>query len=52
VDRAGLPDVIGTIAGDDTVLMIARAPDGGAALAERMLGLARSEPSSSQGISQ
>jgi transcriptional regulator of arginine metabolism len=52
VDRAGLPDVIGTIAGDDTVLMIARDPAGGAALAERMLGLARSEPSSSQGISQ
>jgi transcriptional regulator of arginine metabolism len=48
VDRAGLPDVIGTIAGDDTVLMIARDPDGGAALAERMLDLARStnQPSS------
>lgn len=40
VDRAALPDVIGTIAGDDTVLMIARDPDGGADLAERMLGLA------------
>jgi transcriptional regulator of arginine metabolism len=52
VDRAGLPDVIGTIAGDDTVLMIARDPAGGAARAERRLGLARSEPSSRQGISQ
>ena len=41
VDRAGLPDVIGTIAGDDTVLLIARDPTGGAALAERMLDLAR-----------
>ena len=41
VDRAALPDVIGTIAGDDTVLMIARDPTGGAALAERMLDLAR-----------
>lgn len=41
IDRAGLPDVIGTIAGDDTVLLISRDPDGGAALAERMLGLAR-----------
>jgi transcriptional regulator of arginine metabolism len=39
VDRAARPDVIGTIAGDDTLLMIARDPDGGAALAERMLGL-------------
>ena len=41
VDRAGLRDVIGTIAGDDTVLVIARDPAGGAALAEQMLGLAR-----------
>lgn len=39
VDHAGLPDVIGTIAGDDTVLMITRDPAGGAALAERMLDL-------------
>jgi transcriptional regulator of arginine metabolism len=42
VDRAGFPEVIGTIAGDDTVLMITRDPDGGADLAERMLALARS----------
>lgn len=40
VDHAGLTEVIGTIAGDDTVLMITRDPAGGAALAERMLGLA------------
>jgi len=40
LDRAGLPEVIGTIAGDDTVLMISRDPTGGTALAERMLGLA------------
>jgi transcriptional regulator of arginine metabolism len=39
VDRAALPDVMGTIAGDDTVLLIARDPTGGAALAARMLGL-------------
>ena len=39
VDRAGLPEVIGTIAGDDTVLMISRDPTGGTALAERMLAL-------------
>ena len=42
VDRAALPDVIGTIAGDDTVLMISPEPDGGPALAERQLGLAGS----------
>ena len=47
IDRAALPDVMGTIAGDDTVLMIARDPDGGAALAERMLGL--TGPSSTTG---
>lgn len=40
LDRAALPDVIGTIAGDDTVLLISRDPAGGATLAERMLGLA------------
>ena len=45
VDRAALADVIGTIAGDDTVLMISREPTGGAALAERMLRLARPVPS-------
>ena len=33
LDRAWLPDVLGTIAGDDTILVIARAADGGAALA-------------------
>jgi len=41
VDRAGLPEVLGTIAGDDTVLLITRDPEGGAAVAERMLGQAR-----------
>ena len=40
LDRAGLPDVVGTIAGDDTVMVIAREPTGGAALAARLLVLA------------
>src|ERR687889_753116 len=39
-DRAGLDDILGTIAGDDTVLVISRQPDGGPALAERFLALA------------
>ncbi len=39
VDRAGLPDVLGTIAGDDTVVVVARAPDGGAHLARALLDL-------------
>ena len=42
LDRASLPDMIGTIAGDDTVLLIARDPAGGADLAQRLLQLARS----------
>ena len=33
LDRAGLPEVIGTVAGDDTVLLVAREPDGGKDLA-------------------
>lgn len=46
LDRSGFPEVIGTIAGDDTVLVVARDPDGGPALAERMLDLApRARPS-------
>jgi transcriptional regulator of arginine metabolism len=36
LDRSGLADVIGTIAGDDTVLLVARDPDGGKDLAELM----------------
>ncbi len=41
IDRARMPDVLGTVAGDDTILVISRAPDGGAALAGRLLDLAR-----------
>lgn len=40
VDTAVLPDVLGTIAGDDTVLVIARSPQSGAELTERLLALA------------
>jgi transcriptional regulator of arginine metabolism len=42
LDRAGLPDVAGTIAGDDTVLLITRQPATSAAgaLASRLLRLA------------
>jgi transcriptional regulator of arginine metabolism len=42
LDRAALPDVIGTVAGDDTVLVIARAVDGAAAVADRLVSLADS----------
>jgi transcriptional regulator of arginine metabolism len=40
VDRAGLPDVLGTIAGDDTILVVARDPVGGRAVARRFIDLA------------
>ncbi|NYD42012.1 arginine repressor [Nocardioides panaciterrulae] len=39
-DRAELPDLLGTVAGDDTVLLISRHPTGGDALARRILALA------------
>ncbi len=43
-DKAEVPDILGTIAGDDTVLVIGRDPAGGDALARRFLGLAGSTP--------
>jgi transcriptional regulator of arginine metabolism len=36
LDRASLPDVVGTIAGDDTILVIAREPLSGAQLAAKI----------------
>ncbi|GAA1475558.1 arginine repressor [Nocardioides aestuarii] len=44
-DKAELPDVLGTIAGDDTVLVIGREPGGGDALARRFVALAGAHPS-------
>jgi transcriptional regulator of arginine metabolism len=35
LDRSGLPDLIGTIAGDDTILVVSREATGGAALAAK-----------------
>jgi transcriptional regulator of arginine metabolism len=40
LDRSGLPDVVGTIAGDDTILVVARAATGGAELATKLAGWA------------
>jgi transcriptional regulator of arginine metabolism len=40
LDKAELGNVLGTIAGDDTVLVISREPKGGDALAQRLLALA------------
>jgi transcriptional regulator of arginine metabolism len=40
LDKVGLPDVLGTIAGDDTVLVMSRDPRGGEQIARRLLALA------------
>jgi transcriptional regulator of arginine metabolism len=40
IDHAGMPSVLGTVAGDDTVLVIARDPAGGEQLAQALLRLA------------
>lgn len=37
IDRAGIAAVLGTIAGDDSILLVSRAPDGGEALANQLL---------------
>ncbi len=39
IDRVGPETILGTIAGDDTVLVISRAADGGAAVADYLLNL-------------
>ena len=44
LDKVALPDVLGTIAGDDTLLVVAREPDGGPALADRFRALAGRTP--------
>ena len=44
LDKAELTEVIGTVAGDDTVLVISREPAGGAALEQRFLDLANRAP--------
>ena len=41
IDRVGLEAILGTIAGDDTVLVITRSPSGGAPIAERFLIMSR-----------
>ena len=43
VDRVGWPTILGTIAGDDTILLITRSPEGGAELADQLLTMSRRE---------
>jgi transcriptional regulator of arginine metabolism len=43
LDKAELVDTLGTIAGDDTVLVIAREPEGGGEVVQRLLGWANGD---------
>jgi transcriptional regulator of arginine metabolism len=44
LDRASLPQVLGTIAGDDTIVVVSREARGGPALAEHLLALSTLSP--------
>jgi transcriptional regulator of arginine metabolism len=44
IDRSGRTDVLGTVAGDDTVLLVTRDPRGGAQVADRLRRMAGSRP--------
>jgi transcriptional regulator of arginine metabolism len=44
IDRAALLEVVGTIAGDDTVMVVAREPLSGHDLAQRFVAMAAGEP--------
>ncbi|MBG6217514.1 transcriptional regulator of arginine metabolism [Arthrobacter sp. CAN_A6] len=41
IDHSVMPSILGSIAGDDTVMLVTRKADGGAEVAERFLGLAQ-----------
>lgn len=41
IDRAGMDGVLGTVAGDDTVLVVAASPSGGTKVAKKLSELAR-----------
>ncbi|WKV15588.1 arginine repressor [Janibacter limosus] len=45
IDHARLPEVLGTIAGDDTIMIITGGPDRGSALTTQLLGLAQTTDS-------
>lgn len=49
IDRSGMTAVLGTVAGDDTVLVVARDPAGGNELAEMFLRLAERRVKTARG---
>ena len=46
IDQAQLPTVLGTIAGDDSIMVVTRAPTGGQAVASEFIGYAEQDPRS------
>jgi transcriptional regulator of arginine metabolism len=40
LDRAGLADIVGTVAGDDTLIVVVAEETGGEAVADQLTGLA------------
>lgn len=44
IDHADPPSILGTVAGDDTVVLVCSDPDGGTEVAESLLRLAEREP--------
>jgi transcriptional regulator of arginine metabolism len=47
LDNSGINGIIGTIAGDDTVLVVSKKSNGGAELAKELLSFSRSSNKSS-----
>lgn len=52
LDRSGMPEVVGTIAGDDTILVVAREQVGGAGLVKLLSTWAGTEPMTSEGADE
>ncbi len=50
LDRSGFPGIVGTVAGDDTVLVVAAEGVGGAALADRLAEVAGIDGDGPQGV--
>lgn len=46
IDQAQLPTVLGTIAGDDSIMVVTRSPDGGHSVASEFIGYAEQDPRS------
>ena len=43
IDRVSWESILGTIAGDDTILLITRSPEGGSAVADALLAMSRGD---------